>query len=154
MNRIQVAALTTSAAALIGLAVHEGYRDVAYIPVAGDRPTLGFGDAQGVKMGDRTDPIRALVRLGSQVSVFEREFKACVGDVPLHQYEWDAYMSWVFNVGSGAACRSTLVRKLKQDPPDYEGACKELLRWDKFQSKPLRGLTIRRQEEYKKCMGG
>jgi lysozyme len=129
MNRLAVALITTSASALIGLAVHEGYRDVAYVPVAGDRPTLGFGDAQGVKMGDKTDPVRALIRLGAQVGTFEREFKACLGDVPLHQHEWDAYMSWVFNVGSGAACRSTLVRKLKQDPPDYVGACNELLRW-------------------------
>ena len=115
--------------------------------------TLGFGDAQGVRPGQTTDPVRALIRLGSQVSVFEHEFKACVGDVPLHQHEWDSYISWVFNVGSKAACNSTLVKKLKQDPPDYEGACKELLRWDKFQGKPLRGLTIRRQEEHKKCLG-
>ena len=153
MNRIQVAALTTSAAALIGIAAHEGYREYAYTPVPGDRLTLGFGDAQGVRPGQTTDPVRALIRLGSQVSVFEREFKACVGDVPLHQHEWDSYISWVFNVGSKAACNSTLVKKLKQDPPDYEVDCKELLRWDKFQGKPLRGLTIRRQEEYRKCLG-
>lgn len=154
MNRIRLAALSVSAAALIGIAVHEGYNDDAYIPVKGDRPTLGFGDAQGVKMGDKTDPVRALIRLGSQVNKFEREFKACVGDVPLHQYEWDAYISWVYNVGSGAACKSTLVKKLKQNPPDYTGACNELLKWDYFQGKPLRGLTIRRQEENKKCLGG
>lgn len=154
MNRLKISALSLSATALIGIAAHEGYRQAAYTPVPGDRLTLGFGDAQGVKVGQTTDPVRALVRLGGQVSVFEREFKECVGDVPLYQHEWDSMISWVFNIGSGAACKSTLVKKLKQTPPDYDGACKELLRWDKFQGKPLRGLTIRRQEEYKKCMGG
>ena len=43
--------------------------------------------------------------------------------VPLHQHEWDAYVSWVYNVSTAAACRSTLVRKLKATPPDYAGAC-------------------------------
>ena len=153
MNRIQIVALSLSAASLIGIAAHEGYREYAYTPVPGDRLTLGFGDAQGVKPGQRTDPVRALVRLGDQVSVFERELKACVGDVPMHQHEWDAMISWVFNVGSKAACNSTLVKKLKQNPPDYVGACNELLRWNKFQGRELKGLTLRRQEEHKKCLG-
>ena len=52
MNRIQLAALTLSAATLVGIAVHEGYRDTAYIPVPGDVPTIGFGTTGGVKMGD------------------------------------------------------------------------------------------------------
>jgi lysozyme len=153
MNRIQIVALSLSAASLIGIAAHEGYREYAYTPVPGDRLTLGFGDAQGVKPGQRTDPVRALVRLGDQVSMFERELKACVGDVPMYQHEWDAMISWVFNVGSKAACNSTLVKKLKQNPPDYVGACNELLRWNKFQGRELKGLTLRRQEEHKKCLG-
>jgi lysozyme len=151
MNRIQITALSLSAAGLIGIAAHEGYRDRAYTPVEGDRLTIGFGDAQGVNPGQTTDPVRALIRLGDQVGKFEREFKACVGDVPLYQHEWDSYISWVLNVGSGNACKSTLVRKLKAK--DYTGACNELLRWNKFQGKELKGLTIRRQEENQKCLG-
>jgi lysozyme len=151
MGRTKIAALTLSASALIGIAAHEGYKQVAYTPVPGDRLTLGFGDAQGVKAGQTTDPVRALIRLGGQVSKFEQEFKACVGDVPMYQHEWDALISWVFNVGSEAACKSTLVRKLRAQ--DYIGACAELLKWDKFQGKPLKGLTIRRQKEHKQCLG-
>lgn len=149
--RVVLAALTLSAASLVGIAVHEGYRGEAYIPVAGDRPTLGFGDAQGVKPGDKTDPVRALIRLNSQVSQFQIDLKACIGDVPMHQHEWDAVVSWAFNIGSSAACSSTLVRKLKAY--DYEGACNELLRWNKFQGKPLAGLTKRREAERKTCLG-
>lgn len=151
MNRTHIAALVLSAASLTGIAVHEGYRDRAYIPVAGDRPTLGFGDAQGVKLGDKTDPIRALIRLNQQAEVFQQQMKQCIGDVPLHQYEWDAYVSLTFNIGSGAFCKSTLVKKLQQQ--DYVGACTQILRWDKFQGRPLAGLTKRRQEEYTKCIG-
>lgn len=151
MNRTSIAALVLSAASLTGIAVHEGYRDRAYIPVAGDKPTLGFGDAQGVKIGDKTDPIRALIRLNQQADTFQQEMKKCVGDVPLHQYEWDAYVSLTFNIGSGAFCKSTLVKKLQQQ--DYVGACTQILRWDRFNGAPLAGLTKRRQEEYTKCIG-
>lgn len=151
MNRTLVASLTLSASALVGLAVHEGYRDEAYIPVKGDRPTLGFGDAQGVKIGDKTDPVRALIRLNQQADVFQQQMRQCIGDVPMYQYEWDAIISWAFNVGSRAACGSTLVKKLQAF--DYAGACDELLRWDRFNGKPLAGLTKRRQEEHKLCTG-
>lgn len=150
-TRIAVAALSLSATALVGLALHEGYRGEAYVPVAGDRPTLGFGDAQGVKMGDKTTPVRALVRLNAQAEAFQRELRACIGDVPMFQHEWDAVVSWTFNVGSEAACGSTLVRKLQAG--DYAGACKELLRWDRFKGKRLPGLTKRREAEYRQCLG-
>jgi lysozyme len=151
MNRTLVASLTLSASALVGLAVHEGYREEAYIPVKGDRPTLGFGDAQGVKTGDRTDPVRALIRLNYQADVFQQQMRQCIGDVPMYQYEWDAIISWSFNVGARAACGSTLVKKLQAF--DYAGACQELLRWDRFQGSVLPGLTKRRQSEYRQCMG-
>jgi lysozyme len=151
MNRTLVASLALSASALVSLAVHEGYRETAYIPVPGDRPTLGFGDAQGVKIGQKTDPVRALIRLNFQADVFQQEMRRCIGDVPMYQHEWDAVISWAFNVGSQAACGSTLVKKLQAF--DYAGACKELLRWDKFKGASLAGLTIRRQSEYRQCMG-
>jgi lysozyme len=76
--------------------------------------------------------------------------KRCV-KVPLHQYEYDAYLSLTYNIGEGAFCRSTLVRKLNAG--DYEGACKQILRWNNFQGRPLRGLTIRREKEYAMCIG-
>lgn len=150
--RIALASLSLSAAALIGIAVHEGYKDEAYIPVKGDVPTIGFGDTQGVKPGDKTDPVRALIKLGQHTESFQRDLRSCIGDVPMHQHEWDAIVSWSYNVGTTAACKSTLVRKLQAF--DYEGACRELLRWDKFKGQPLPGLTKRRRDEYRQCMGG
>ena len=63
--RIAIASLALSAAGLIALVSHEGFRDKAYIPVPGDRPTVGFGstynlDGTPVKMGDTATPQKAL----------------------------------------------------------------------------------------------
>ena len=149
-QRTNVAALVLSAAAFIGIVVHEGYSDTAYVPVAGDVPTIGFGTTGGVKLGDKTTPVKALERALTDVNNFEDALKKCV-IVPLHQYEYDAYISLSYNIGSSAFCNSTLVKLLNSG--NYEEACKQILRWDKFQGKPLRGLTIRRQSEYKQCIG-
>ena len=61
-QRRTVAALTLSAAALVGIVLHEGYTDRAVIPVKGDVPTIGFGTTTGVKLGDTTTPPKALAR--------------------------------------------------------------------------------------------
>jgi lysozyme len=148
--RLPILALRLSAVALVSIAGWEGYKSVAYIPVPGDVPTIGFGTTKDVKMGDTIDPVTALQKKLRDVEVFEGAIKQCV-HVPLSQHEYDAYLSLAYNIGSGAFCRSTLVRKLNAQ--DYEGACKEILRWDKFKGKPLQGLTNRRQAEYKQCMG-
>ena len=149
MDRMKLTALVLSATALVSIAVHEGYRDTAYIPVPGDVPTIGFGTTGGVKMGDKITPPQALVRALQDVQKFEGALKQCV-KVPLHQHEYDAYISLSYNIGSGAFCGSTLVKKL--NAKDYAGACKEILRWDKFKGKPLNGLTVRREREYRQCI--
>jgi lysozyme len=148
--RIVIGALTLSASALVGIAVHEGYRGEAYIPVKGDKPTLGFGTTDGVKPGDTIEPVQALVRKLQDVQRFEGALKQCVR-VPLHQYEYDAFLSLAYNIGPGAFCGSTLVRRLNAG--DYAGACAEILRWDRFRGEPLRGLTLRRQAENRQCLG-
>lgn len=148
--RVAISALALSASALVGIAVHEGYSPVAYRPVPGDVPTIGFGTTDGVKMGDRTDPVQALTRKLADVQRFEGALRQCVR-VPLHQHEYDAYLSLAYNIGPGAFCGSTLVRRLNAG--DYAGACAEILRWDRFQGQPLRGLTLRRQAEHRQCSG-
>jgi len=147
--RIQVAALSASAVALVALVAHEGYKDKAYIPIPGDVPTIGFGTTEGVKLGDRIDPVKALERALADMQKFEGAIKECV-KVPLKQTEYEAYLSLSYNIGSRAFCNSTLVKKLNQF--DYAGACKEILRWDRAGGKVIRGLTVRRQKEYEQCI--
>lgn len=149
-TRLKSTLLALSASALVGIAVHEGYRGEAYEPVKGDVPTIGFGTTEGVEMGDRITPERALVRLLQDANKFEKAVRRCA-PVPMHQYEFDAYVSLTYNIGEGAFCKSTLVKKLNAG--DYEGACKQILRWDRFKGQPLPGLTKRRQQEYEQCLG-
>lgn len=145
-----IAALSLSASALVGLALHEGYTDRAVIPIPGDVPTIGFGATAGVKMGDTITPPKALARALTDAQAFEGALKRCVR-VPLHQYEYDAFVSLAYNIGGGAFCGSTLVRKLNAS--DYAGACAEILRWDKAGGRAVRGLTVRRQKEHRQCIG-
>jgi lysozyme len=69
----------------------------------------------------------------------------------MYPYEFSAYVSLTYNIGETAFCNSTLARKLRTG--DYDGACKEILRWDKVQGRTVRGLTLRRQAEYRQCIG-
>jgi lysozyme len=152
--RMVIAALSLSAAAFGGIALKEGYSTQAIIPVPGDRPTIGLGstfDERGnpVRMGDVITPPQAIARSLAHIAKDETAMKACV-TAPLTQGEYDAYVSLVYNIGADAFCRSTLVRLLNAG--NYQAACDQILRWDRFQGKPLRGLTIRRQVEHKKCM--
>ena len=150
IDRRAVASLMLSAAALVSLVMSESYTSTAVIPVPGDKLTIGFGTTDGVKLGDKITPPVALQRALMDVQKFEGALKQCV-TVPLSQNEYDSLTSLSYNIGSGAFCGSTLVRKLNAG--DYAGACLEIKRWDKFQGKPLRGLTVRRQREYTECMG-
>jgi lysozyme len=148
--RTKVAAISLSAAALIGIAVSEEFRGAAYQDIVGVW-TIGWGTTQGVKAGDKIDPTKALQRKLEDVQKFEGALKRCV-TVPLHQHEYDAYISLAYNIGSGAFCRSTLVRKLNAG--DYAGACQQILVWNKAGGREVRGLTLRREREFKQCMGG
>lgn len=148
--RIIAAALALSAAGLIGLANYEGYEGKAYSPVKGDVPTIGFGETKGVKLGDTTTPVRALIRLGQSVTTYERAVKDCA-PVPMHQHEYDAFVSLAYNIGGKAFCSSAVAKRLNAG--DYAGACDAILMWSKFKGKPLAGLTKRRQAERQQCRG-
>lgn len=149
IDRRAVAALALSAAGLVSLLQSEGYTSRAVIPIKGDVPTIGFGTTDGVKMGDTITPQAAVSRALSDVSKFEGAIKRCV-KVPLNQGEYDAYLSLSYNIGSGAFCGSTLVRKLNAG--DYAGACEQVLVWDKAGGRRVQGLTARRNREYAQCL--
>lgn len=162
MNRRAVAGLVLSGAGLVSIALHEGYTDRAVRPLPTDVPTVGFGtttraDGSPVQMGDTTTPAQALARALADVQRFEGALRQCVR-VPLHQHEYDAFLSFAYNVGAGKFCGSTLVRKVNAG--DYAGACAEFDRWVFFQGKDCRdpvnrcgGLVERRADERAKCEG-
>lgn len=157
MKRMLVGGLGASAIAVAVIAGFEGYSGRAYDDGVGVH-TVGFGttrhpDGAPVRPGDSVTPQRAVVMLARDADRIAQELAACIGEVPLARHEWDAYVSWAYNVGSTAACGSTLVKRLKQTPPDYAGACRELLRWTRAGGRELPGLVKRRQAEYRLCIG-
>ena len=148
--RLKIATLSLSAATLVSMAMHEGFRDKAYLPTPDDTLTIGFGSTKGVKAGDTITPERALVRLLEDAGTFEQAVKRCA-PVPMHPHEFAAFVSLTYNIGQGAFCKSTVAKRLNAG--DYTGACEAILMWDKQAGKTLRGLTIRRKAERNQCMG-
>jgi lysozyme len=157
MKRMPAHLLVVSALAVSGIVLYEGYSSRAYDDGVGVQ-TIGFGstrheDGTPVKQGDTVTPQRAVVMLAKGADLRWREAAACIGDVPIYQHEADAYASLAYNIGAPAFCRSTIVKRLKQNPPDYAGACREILRWTRAGGRELPGLVKRRRAEYQMCKG-
>lgn len=148
--RVTIAALALSASGLVGIVAWEGYSDRAIIPIPGDVPTIGFGTTDGVRIGDSITPPKALARALTDVQKFEGALKECV-EVPLHQWEYDAFTSLAYNIGPRAFCGSTLVRKLNAG--DYAGACAQISVWNKAGGRVVQGLVNRRAKERAHCEG-
>jgi len=84
------------------------------------------------------------VLLKNDLNVFEKAVGELV-KVKLSQSQFDALVSFAFNVGSGALKRSTLLRKLNAG--NYVDAANEFHRWNKAKGKVLKGLSRRRASE-------
>jgi lysozyme len=65
--------------------------------------------------------------------------------VPLEQYQFDALVSWTFNLGGGNLQASTMLKVLNR--AEYEGVPAQMARWNKAGGKVLEGLIRRREAE-------
>jgi lysozyme len=109
-----------------------------------DRPTIGFGCTEGVKMGMVWTRAQAEEALKKELARFEAGVTQKV-TVELNQNQFDALVSLAYNIGLGAFGTSTLLKKLNAG--DYDGAVKQFERWNKFNGKSVKGLTSRRMRE-------
>ncbi|MGH6981527.1 MAG: lysozyme [Stellaceae bacterium] len=149
-------ALTLSAAGLTFITAHEGCRASAYRDAAGIE-TIGYGHrlTDGESFPGGIDEAAARRLLAADAARAEEAVRAHVA-VALTQGQFDALVSFVFNIGAGAFAGSTLLRKLNDG--DVAGAADEFLRWNKIASggalvaEP--GLTARRAAERKLFLGG
>lgn len=125
----------------------EGFSSTIYICPAG-YPTIGYGHvvlahereqfAAGITQAEATELLR------KDVSIAERAVLRLIS-VPLTDGQFDALVSFTFNLGAGALQRSTLRRKVNRG--EHEGVPAELLKWVWAAGKRLPGLVRRRQAE-------
>lgn len=131
--RVIAAALTVSTSGLSFLANHEGFTTKAVIPIPGDRPTYGYGstfkaDGTPVKMGDRISEPEARKLLHSTLkNQYEAGIHKCAGDIPMHQYEFDALVDAAYNLGVSTVCKSGMVRHFRAG--EYEKGCQFFLKY-------------------------
>ena len=122
--KVLAATLTVSGAAILGIIDSEGFSSHPYIPVKGDRPTIGYGstfkpDGTPVTMQDK--PItksEGLDYLIAHNRKNEKPFRDSVSNLYLSQAEYDLYYDFVYQYGINTwnigACNALLMYKRSQ----------------------------------------
>ena len=121
----------------------EGCRLDAYLCPAGVW-TIGYGHTADVKEGDSIDQEAAEAFLIEDLETFEQAVTRLV-EVPLTQQQFDALVSWTFNLGAGNLAESTLLKKLNNY--QYAEVPEQMMRWVRAGGKVLDGLVRRRAAE-------
>lgn len=147
--RVGIASLLTVLIATPFVAMHEGvvlqtYMDPVHIPTA----CVGETD-KAVTMRTRFTRDQCMAVLGASLLQHAERLDACIHR-PLTDNQAAAVLSWGYNIGTAAACSSTLVRKLNAGEPPANW-CAELSRWNKAGGNVLPGLVNRRAQERALC---
>lgn len=122
----------------------EGFSSKPYI-CPGGVVTIGYGTTMGITPDSK--PIsesKAESLLRRDLVSFEDDINRLVR-VPLQQSQFDALCSFIYNIGTTAFSKSTLLRALNKGK--YDQVPYELARWNKAGGKVLSGLTRRRAAE-------
>lgn len=122
---------------------HEGLRLEAYRDPVGVW-TIGWGHTHTAKPGMKISLDEAINLLARDIAWAENAVKQNV-TIKLNQNQFDALVSFVFNVGERAFMRSSLLRRLNEG--NYTDAANELLRWKHAGGRVLPGLVKRRAAE-------
>ena len=129
----------------------EGFSPDPYLCPA-DVPTIGYGATYGfdhkrITMGHCPISLEeGEALLAQELGSVERSVRRLV-QVALTQNQFDALVSFTFNLGSGRLQSSTLRSKLNRE--NYEGAADQFPKWRKAGGKVLLGLVKRRAVERK-----
>ncbi|MGP2504483.1 lysozyme [Pantoea ananatis] len=106
--------------------------------------TIGYGHTNNVKRGDVITEITADKFLRQDLESSEKCVITLV-KVDYTQSQFDAMVSFVFNLGQGAFRTSTLLKKINSK--DYAGASMEFIRWVNVGGVKMAGLILRRRAE-------
>ncbi|ECD3895791.1 lysozyme [Salmonella enterica subsp. enterica serovar Gloucester] len=121
----------------------EGVKLVAYQD-GGGVWTIGYGHTRGVKQGQVINHEQADEFLNNDL----RQVESCISErvtVALNQNQFDALVSFVFNVGRQAFSDSTLLKKLNEG--NYRAAADQFTRWVYDNDQFVQGLYNRRVAE-------
>lgn len=121
----------------------EGCTLTAYLDVVGV-PTIGYGHTGGVKLGDTMTQAEADAQLEHDVLIRTNAVNNVL-IAPVTQGQFDALVSFAYNVGVGNLQRSTLLRMINRGQAADAGD--ELLKWNQAGGKVFAGLTRRREAE-------
>ncbi|MGP6445929.1 lysozyme [Rahnella aceris] len=113
--------------------------------------TSGIGHTASVKPAQEVTEHQAAENLLGDIQQTERAVKKCM-PVIMPQPVFDAVVSFSFNVGTGAACKSTLAFFINQQ--QWQQACDQLPRWVFVNGERNRGLERRRNAERTLCLKG
>ncbi len=127
----------------------EGLRLKAYRCPAGV-PTIGWGHTKGVTMGMVITLSEAEDLLTEGIAPIERALNGL--RINFRQEQFDALVSWIFNLGWGRFNNATLGKKVLALAPDEE-ITDEIVKWIYSGKTPLAGLMKRRVEEANLFLG-
>lgn len=136
---------TTSPAMRQAIEGFEGLRLDAYQDVVGVW-TIGYGHTPSFG-GQTITREEADSILASDLGKFERGVNGLCANAPTTQGQFDAMVSFAYNLGLGALRGSILL--LKHKAGDYKGASAEFPKWNHAGGQVFAGLTRRRQYESK-----
>ena len=137
--------MKTSPKGIALLKEFEGLRLKAY-QCPGGVWTIGYGHTAGVKPGMLITKAQAEEYLKADLIAFERYLNGL--GLALNQNQFDALVSFIYNVGTGNFSSSTLLRKVRANPQD-NSIMDEFLRWVYSKGRVLPGLQRRRLAEMK-----
>ena len=123
----------------------EGLRLKAY-KCPGGVWTIGYGHTAGVKPGMVISEAQAEEYLMADLIASEKYLNDL--RLAINQNQFDALISFIYNVGTGNFSRSTLLRKVRANPQD-NSIMDEFLRWVYSKGRVLPGLQRRRLAEMK-----
>lgn len=150
--RRSVLGATAMALAVAFVGQWEGLRLSAYRDIVGV-PTVCYGETKGVQMGDSYTKAECDDMFVEELESYAAQLAKVIPALPEMPPEMQvAFTSWAYNVGLGAAAKSTLARKANAG--DWVGACEQLPRWNRAGGRAVRGLTLRRSAEREMCLEG